>query len=91
LGRRLHDGEKRVRIFGETYDVRAAVESIEGYSAHADQRELLAWADSLDRTRLQHLFLVHGEPQASDTLAQLLRSAGFSNVTAPERGVSVEF
>jgi metallo-beta-lactamase family protein len=91
LGRRLHDGEKRVRIFGETYDVRAAVESIEGYSAHADQRELLAWAEPLDRARLQHLFLVHGEPQASDTLAQSLRSAGFGNVTAPERGVSVEF
>ena len=80
-----------MRIFGETYDVRAAVESIVGYSAHADQRELLAWAEPLDRARLQHLFLVHGEPQASDTLAQSLRSAGFGNVTAPARGVSVEF
>lgn len=91
LGRRLQDGEKRVRIFGETYDVRASVEAIEGYSAHADQSELLAWADTLDRERLQHLFLVHGEPQASDMLAQLLRSAGFTNVTAPMRGASVEF
>lgn len=91
LGRRLQDGEKRVRIFGETYDVRASVEAIEGYSAHADQSELLAWADALDRTRLQQLFLVHGEPQASDTLAQLLRGAGFANVTAPARNTSIEF
>lgn len=91
LGRRLYDGEKRVRIFGESYDVRASVEAIEGYSAHADQRELLTWADSLDRQRVQQLFLVHGEPQASDTLAQLLRSNGFASVQTPERGVSVEF
>ena len=91
LGRKLKDGEKSVRIFGETYNVRAAVEAIEGYSAHADQRELLDWASRFDRARVQALFLVHGEPQAIDTLAQLLRSDGFARVTAPERGHSVEF
>ena len=91
LGRKLKDGEKSVRIFGETYNVRAAVEAIEGYSAHADQRELLDWASRFDRARVQALFLVHGEPPAIDTLAQLLRSDGFARVTAPERGHSVEF
>ena len=39
LGRRLKDGESPVRIFGESYDVRAQVETIDGYSAHADQRD----------------------------------------------------
>ncbi|MFO7634949.1 MAG: MBL fold metallo-hydrolase [Caldilinea sp.] len=91
LGRRLKDGDKSVRIFGEAYDVLATVESIEGYSAHADQRELLAWAGSLERERLQRLFLVHGEPQAIDTLAQLLRGDGFPHVVVPERGDSFEF
>lgn len=91
LGRKLKDGEKRVRIFGETYNVQATVESIEGYSAHADQRELLDWAGSLNRERVQQLFLVHGEPQAIDTLAQLLEHDGFANVVAPERGNSFEF
>ena len=91
LGRKLKDGEKRVRIFGETYDVRATVEAIEGYSAHADQQELMAWANSLNRERLQQLFLVHGEPQASDTLLQLLRAEGYTHVLSPERGYSVEF
>ncbi|MBK8795364.1 MAG: MBL fold metallo-hydrolase [Anaerolineales bacterium] len=91
LGRKLKDGEKRVRIFGDMYDVRAPVETIDGYSAHADQRELREWAGSLDQKRLQQLFLVHGEPQAADMLLELLRSDGFARVSAPERGFSVEF
>ena len=45
LGRKLQDGEPRVSIFGESYDVRADVEKIDGYSAHADQKELLAWVE----------------------------------------------
>lgn len=91
LGRKLQDGEPRVRIFGESYDVRAKVEKIDGYSAHADQKELLAWAAPLDRGRLQQVFLVHGEPTAADTFLRLLREAGFSSVTAPTRGQSFEF
>ena len=91
LGRKLKDGQKRVRIFGETYDVRASVESIDGYSAHADQEELVVWADALDRRQVQHLFLVHGEVQAAETLQHLLQSQGFAKVTVPERGHSVEF
>lgn len=91
LGRKLKDGEKRVRIFGEAFDARATVESIEGYSAHADQRELLEWAGHLDRERVQQFFLVHGEPQAIETLAQLLGEGNFANVVAPERGNHFEF
>ena len=64
LGRKLASGARRVKILGEEYDVRAKVVSIEGYSAHADQSELLAWARPLDRARLQKVFLVHGEPQS---------------------------
>jgi metallo-beta-lactamase family protein len=91
LGRKLLDGEKRVRIYGESYDVRAAVKVIDGYSAHADQSELLAWADPLDRSRLQDIFLVHGEPEAADTFRGLLRDRDFHSVTSPERGQSFEF
>ena len=91
LGRKLQDGEKRVRIFGEEYQVRAAVERIDGYSAHADQKELLAWAGALNRTRLQHLFLVHGEPAAADTFLGLLQQDGFAHVSSPTRGQWAEF
>jgi metallo-beta-lactamase family protein len=91
LGRKLEEGEPRVSIFGETYDVHADVEKIEGYSAHADQKELLAWVEPLDRSRVEHVFLVHGEPAASDTFLRLLQSNGFAEVTSPERGQSYEF
>ena len=91
LGRRLKDGEKRVRIFGEEYDVRAQVESIDGYSAHADQADLLAWAGALDRAQVKHLFVVHGEPEAANTLATRLRENGIGPVNVPARGDSFTF
>ncbi len=58
LARRIIDGEKEVRIFGEYVPVRAHVHTINGFSAHADQQQLLAWhaQTGADRT-----FLVHGE------------------------------
>ncbi len=86
LGRRILDGNRRVRIFGEEYDVRAKVEKIEGYSAHADCDELLAWLRYCDAKRLQQIFLVHGETDAAEALGGLLYRAGYSQVTIPERG-----
>ncbi len=91
LGRKLADGDKQVRIFGESYTVQADVTKIGGYSAHADQAELLAWAEPLDRKRLQQLFIVHGEPEAADTFLQLLQEHDFGAVKAPERGQVFEF
>lgn len=91
LGRKLTMGARRVTILGEEYDVRARVKSIEGYSAHADQNDLLAWARPLDRARLQSVFVVHGEPNAATTLADKLRASRVVQVVVPERGESVEF
>ena len=92
LGRRLQDGEKQVRIFGESYDVRARVESIDGYSAHADQTELLEWTMPLDHAQVQHLFVVHGEPTPADAFVRLLHEQeGFAKVTAPERNSVYDF
>jgi metallo-beta-lactamase family protein len=91
LGRRLKDGATPVRIFGEPYDVRAQIAAIEGYSAHADQSELMRWASALDQQRLQHLFLVHGEPAPAGALANELRRHGFAQVTIPHRGQTFDF
>ncbi len=88
LGRRILDGNPRVRIFGEEYDVRAKVERIDGYSAHADSSELRAWASHFDRERLQRIFLVHGEPEAALALSGILYQDGFKRVQTPERGES---
>ncbi len=91
LGRKILDGVSPVSILGEEYQVRAQVERIDGYSAHADQAELLAWADHFDRRRLRRLFLVHGEPPAIDTLADKLRAQGHRRVEIPVRGKRFEF
>ncbi len=91
LGRKLKDGMKQVKIFGEEYDVRADVVSIDGYSAHADQIELIDWATQFPRERLEQLFLVHGEPGPMETLAGKLREAGMGSIAVPQRGRSYDF
>ena len=75
LGRRLADREKEVRIFGEPFKVRARVATINGYSAHAGQDALVQWATAL-QPQLKKVFIVHGEPASSNTLADLLKKAG---------------
>ena len=61
LGRRIQDGAKTVKIFGDPYDVRAEIETIGGYSAHADRTELRAWIRAVGGP-IRRAFCVHGEP-----------------------------
>ncbi|HIQ12354.1 MAG TPA: hypothetical protein EYH29_05750 [Caldilineales bacterium] len=82
------DGVSPVRIFGELHEVRAQVERIEGYSAHADRAELLDWANHFHRDQLQRVFLVHGEEEGYTGLKSGLEQMGFRNVIAPQRGDS---
>ena len=91
LGRRLKDGADRVRIFGEEYEVRADVESIDGYSAHADQTGLVRWVQGFDRNRLQSVFLVHGEPNPMRTLAGLIDGDVTGAIETPVRNQSYDF
>ena len=75
LGRRLAEGERRVRIFGEEFVRRAEVVTINGYSAHADQAGLLRYALTSKDT-IKKIFLVHGEQAAAEALMDKLREAG---------------
>jgi len=70
LARRIIDGAEQVRIFGEEIPVRASVHTINGFSAHADQAELLAWHKQIDGA--ERTFLVHGEEDAMERFAKLL-------------------
>jgi len=88
LGRKILDGVSPVRIFGELHEVRAQVERIDGYSAHADRTELLDWADHFDRRRLKKIFLVHGEEEGYTGLKSGLEQMGFRHVIVPDRGDS---
>ncbi len=86
LGRRILDGVSPVRIFGELYEVRARVEHIDGYSAHADRNELLAWVNHFDRKQLKRIFVVHGEKEGYTMMAKGLEQMGFRDVVVPDRG-----
>lgn len=69
LGRRLIEGVKTVKLFGDEIYVNAHIYSLEGYSGHADKNGLIAWAKGLEKPPA-HLFLVHGELAAKQALAQ---------------------
>lgn len=90
LGRRLVEKQPQVKIFGEMYTRRAEVYVLNGFSAHADRNELLAWFDQVTGPAMQHVFVVHGEPESSEALAQAYVERGVPNVLVPERGQEVE-
>jgi metallo-beta-lactamase family protein len=82
LGRRLVDGAKTVRIFGEEIVVRASIHTIGGFSAHADRDDILAWLSSVGGAQIH---LVHGEDESINTFATFLRNSGH-NVAIPQYG-----
>ncbi len=86
LGRRLMDGFKDVKIFGEPYPVHAQIESIAGFSAHADRKGLHGWLERFDKRRLRGVFLVHGELDAATDLAFNIESNGLPRPAIPVRG-----
>lgn len=87
LGRRIQEGADEVRIFGEMVPRRAEVETIGGYSAHADRTELRAWVKALGGP-VRRAFVVHGEPEAAKAMADILRECGVKEVTIPGLGES---
>ena len=89
LGRRIQEGAKVVKIFGEELPVRAEVETISGYSAHADRNELRAWIRRLGGP-IRRAFVVHGETDAATAMAQILKEEGVRQVDKPRQGESFE-
>ncbi|MCP5328329.1 MAG: MBL fold metallo-hydrolase [Steroidobacteraceae bacterium] len=88
LGRRLVDGAKRVRIFGEEVTVRASLHTLGGLSAHADQPALLAWARHFDPPPVR-AFTLHGEMSAAQALADKLERELGWRAAVPEPGTTV--
>ena len=90
LGRRLVEKEKVVRIFGEEFQVEAKVEVLPGFSGHADRNGLINFVRAMNK-RPQQTFIVHGEDDASASLAEALRSElGLENVVIPDHMQSFE-
>ena len=87
LGRRIVERRPRIKIFGVERQLAAEVSVLNGFSAHADQTELIAFAEGVrERGPLRHVILVHGEPVAQDALQAQLAARGFPDVVAPEPG-----
>ncbi len=82
LGRRLLEGEKRVRILGEEIAVKAKIHDISSLSAHADREQLIAWASSFKPTPFT--LLTHGEPESAFSLAKALEEDLGFEVIVPE-------
>jgi len=83
LGREILERPEKVRILGSIYPVKARIEKINGFSAHADRDELLKWVGSF-KEKPKKIFLVHGEEEATREFASVLKNEINSEVIAPE-------
>jgi metallo-beta-lactamase family protein len=87
LGRRMVEHRARVKIFGVERDLRAEVIVMNGFSAHADQKDLVEFVgEAKQGGRLKNVVLVHGEPGPQKVLSGLLGGNGGMHVTAPAAG-----
>ena len=89
LGRRLADGETKIKIFGEEFTRRAEVVTIGGFSAHAGQPFLVEYAQAV-KEQVKRVFLVHGEAGPAQALTEKLAEAGLSRVYFPELHTTVD-
>jgi metallo-beta-lactamase family protein len=92
LGRRIQKGEKEVKILGQPVSVNCRVESLSGYSAHADQPGLLEWVAGSKQNgkKPEKVFVVQGEEEAAKTLANLVHDNLGINAVAPQTGDSFD-
>ena len=86
LGRKIRDGAKTVKIMGDEFDVKASIETINAFSAHADYDEMTKWLKAIDTTRLKKIFLVHGESDSQEFFKDHLSKNGFENVEIVKYG-----
>lgn len=91
LGRKLVDKWRSVKIFDRPVELNATVESLQGLSAHADAEDFKWWFDGLAQDRgVGRAFVVHGEPDSAQALAQMLNEYSDEPATVPRLGDSFE-
>lgn len=84
LGWKLRQGHSHVNILGDEFEVRADIETLDSFSGHADHGELLGWFDRVGGEK-KRVFLVHGEPERSETLCNALNEKHRSGHTEVAR------
>ena len=88
LGGKLIEGALEVRIFGTPYPVKASVEVLDAYSAHADKEELMKYLSCQTAEQVEKVFLVHGEPESMEHFRTSLQGRGFRKIIMPQQGES---
>ena len=78
------EGQNEVHILGDLDEVKATVEQINAFSAHADYSEMITWLKQIDTSRLKKIYLVHGEKDQLEGFKQHLAEAGFPDVEIVE-------
>ncbi|MYE38400.1 MAG: MBL fold metallo-hydrolase [Candidatus Spechtbacteria bacterium SB0662_bin_43] len=92
LGRAIIEGHDEVTILGESIPVNARIESIGGYSAHADQNGLLRWISAINQgNNLKKVFCVQGEEEAATVFADIIKSELKVEATVPQTRDVFEF
>lgn len=86
----LKRGDRQVKIFGETIEVKCNVEVMESFSGHGDYQEMLAFLSCQIPERVEKVFLVHGDYRTQQAFQARLEAAGYPHVYIPEMGESVE-
>jgi metallo-beta-lactamase family protein len=89
LGHALKSGQPTVSIFGEEKIVRAKIEVMDSFSAHADYAEMIGVLKCQDSSKVKHLFLVHGEIERQEIFKKKLIAEGFKNVIIPIQGEGI--
>jgi metallo-beta-lactamase family protein len=77
LGRKIQEKQPEVKIFGDMYKLKAEVDVLNTFSAHADYNDILNYIGKLDYHKLKEIFLVHGEKEAQTNLQKLLSEKGY--------------
>ena len=90
LGRRISNRETELNIHGKPFKLRAHVEELNAFSAHADYAEMLEWLNALDTSRLKGLFLVHGEKKPQEALKTFLAANGYPQTEIIRYGKTYE-
>lgn len=89
LGRQLVDGADEVRIYGDTLPVKAQIHTLNGFSAHAGQTDLLGWFDEVAGSGPK-LMLTHGEDRQRETLGRIITERYGIRPFMPQLGDSIE-
>ena len=88
LGRQILDRPKEVRILGKMYPVKADIVRINGFSAHADRNELLAWLKELEAPP-RKVFVVHGEMESATSFGKYVHEQTGWDISVPEYNETV--